>query len=81
MTTAATHGSACGAPRRPVSRSSSSAPTHTGSSLRLGQRGVHGWLGVLPDLPDTGEDDWREIAGILADAYRNVAPRGLTEPY
>lgn len=34
--------------------------------------GQRGWLGVRLDLPGT---DWDLIAGLVADAYRTVAPR------
>jgi hypothetical protein len=35
--------------------------------------GGRGWLGVRLDV----EVDWDEVAGIVADAYRTVAPRKL----
>ena len=35
--------------------------------------GHRGWLGVRLDV----EVDWDEIAGIIADAYRLVAPKAL----
>jgi hypothetical protein len=35
--------------------------------------GHRGWLGVRLDV----EVDWDEVAGIVADAYRMVAPKGL----
>jgi hypothetical protein len=35
--------------------------------------GGRGWLGVRLDVPH----DWDEIAEIVADAYREVAPRTL----
>jgi hypothetical protein len=35
--------------------------------------GGRGWLGVRLDI----DLDWNEIAGICADAYRAVAPKGL----
>jgi hypothetical protein len=35
--------------------------------------GHRGWLGVRLDV----EVDWAEIAEIVADAYRMVAPKGL----
>jgi hypothetical protein len=35
--------------------------------------GHRGWLGVRLDV----EVDWDEVAGIVADAYRLVAPRAL----
>jgi hypothetical protein len=35
--------------------------------------GGRGWLGVRLDVPV----DWAEIAGIVADAYRVVAPKTL----
>ena len=43
----------------------------------LDKWGVHRLGGVFLDLPETGEDHWHEIAAILAEAYRCVAPRGL----
>ena len=36
--------------------------------------GGRGWLGVCLDV----DPDWREIAEICADAYRQVAPKRLT---
>jgi hypothetical protein len=36
--------------------------------------GVRGWLGVYLDVPDL---DWDEIAEIVGDAYREVAPKKL----
>jgi len=36
--------------------------------------GGKGWVGVRLDVPDT---DWDEIAEIVEDAYRMVAPRKL----
>jgi hypothetical protein len=36
--------------------------------------GYRGWLGVRLDTPPP---DWEEIAGIVDDAYRTVAPRAL----
>ena len=36
--------------------------------------GVRGWLGVYLDVPDV---DWTEVAEIVTDAYRQVAPRRL----
>jgi hypothetical protein len=35
------------------------------------------WLGVFLDLPDAEDVDWDEIAAILKDAYRLVAPASL----
>ncbi len=35
--------------------------------------GVRGWLGVRLDVPQ----DWDEIADLVADAYRLVAPKRL----
>ena len=37
--------------------------------------GGRGWLGVYLDVPGV---DWDEIAEIVADAYREVAPKRLT---
>ena len=36
--------------------------------------GVRGWVGVYLDVPEV---DWAEIAEIVADAYRTVAPKRL----
>lgn len=36
--------------------------------------GVRGWLGVYLDVPGV---DWDEIAEIVAEAYRTVAPKKL----
>ena len=38
--------------------------------------GGRGWLGVYLDVPV----DWDEIAEIVEDAYRTVAPKRLVEP-
>jgi hypothetical protein len=35
------------------------------------------WLGVYVDTNGTDRVDWNEIAGIIEDAYRTVAPRAL----
>jgi hypothetical protein len=35
--------------------------------------GHRGWLGVYLDVPQ----DWSELAEIVLDAYRSVAPRSL----
>lgn len=36
-----------------------------------------GWLGVYLDGRGTDRVDWTEIAGILEDAFRTVAPKAL----
>lgn len=36
--------------------------------------GVRGWVGVYLDVPGL---DWDEIAELVADAYREVAPKRL----
>lgn len=36
--------------------------------------GHRGWLGVRLDVPDV---DWDELAELVADAYRTVAPKRL----
>ncbi|MGP3961479.1 MmcQ/YjbR family DNA-binding protein [Nonomuraea sp. 3N208] len=36
--------------------------------------GHRGWLGVYLDVPEL---DWAEIAEIVADAYRQIAPKSL----
>ena len=36
--------------------------------------GQRGWLGVRLDVPDV---DWDEIASLVRDAYRQVAPKQL----
>lgn len=38
--------------------------------------GHRGWLGVRLDVPGT---DWNQIADIVTDAYRVVAPKKLVE--
>jgi hypothetical protein len=41
-------------------------------------RGVFSdWLGVYLDLPGDSGVDWKEIAAIVKDAYRIVAPKHL----
>ena len=41
-------------------------------------RGVFSdWLGVYLDLPGDSRVDWKEIAAIVKDAYRIVAPKHL----
>lgn len=37
--------------------------------------GVKGWLGVYLDVPDV---DWDELAEIVRDAYRQIAPAKLS---
>lgn len=36
-----------------------------------------GWLGVYLDTVKDHKVDWREIAAILEDAYRHIAPKAL----
>ncbi|TMR22836.1 MmcQ/YjbR family DNA-binding protein [Nonomuraea turkmeniaca] len=36
--------------------------------------GHRGWLGVYLDVPEV---DWAEVAEIVADAYRQIAPKTL----
>ncbi|MGP3915694.1 MmcQ/YjbR family DNA-binding protein [Nonomuraea sp. 10N515B] len=36
--------------------------------------GHRGWLGVYLDVPEV---DWAEVAEIVADAYRQIAPKSL----
>ena len=36
-----------------------------------------GWLGVFLDLSGKNRMEWDEIAAILEDAYRHVAPKSL----
>ena len=38
--------------------------------------GHRGWLGVYLDVEDV---DWEEIAEIVVDAYRQIAPKSLVE--
>lgn len=40
--------------------------------------GHRGWLGVNLDALAAGEADWDEIAEVVTDAYREIAPRRLT---
>ena len=35
------------------------------------------WLGVYLDTSGTHEIDWGEIAAIIEDAYRHIAPKAL----
>lgn len=37
--------------------------------------GVRGWVGVYLDLPE--DPDWAEVAELIEDAYRLVAPKKL----
>lgn len=37
--------------------------------------GARGWVGIALDLPDA--PDWAEVAELLEDAYRMIAPRRL----
>jgi hypothetical protein len=41
--------------------------------------GHRGWIGVRIDDVDGSGPDWAEIAEIVCDAYRQVAPRRLAE--
>ena len=36
-----------------------------------------GWLGVYLDTAGSNTIDWDEIAAIIEDAYRHVAPKAL----
>ena len=36
--------------------------------------GHRGWIGVYLDVPDV---DWEELASIITDGYRQVAPKRL----
>ncbi|PZG18595.1 MmcQ/YjbR family DNA-binding protein [Nonomuraea aridisoli] len=36
--------------------------------------GHRGWLGVYLDVPEV---DWDEVAELVADAYRQIAPKSL----
>jgi hypothetical protein len=37
------------------------------------------WLGVYLDTDGDDRVDWDEIAGIVEDAFRTVAPKTLTD--
>ena len=37
-----------------------------------------GWLGIYLDLPGKHRVDWNEIAAVLQEAYRHIAPKSLT---
>lgn len=37
--------------------------------------GVSGWVGLRLDI----SPDWQEVAAVIADAYRKVAPKTLVE--
>ncbi|GAB2469163.1 MmcQ/YjbR family DNA-binding protein [Jatrophihabitans fulvus] len=41
--------------------------------------GPSGWLGVRLEADGLPEPDWDEVAEIVADAYRKVAPKTLLE--
>lgn len=47
--------------------------TEPGRFFRPPYVGVRGWIGVRLDL----DPDWDEVAGILVEAYRLVAPKRL----
>jgi hypothetical protein len=63
------------------------------SPKRIGQRGrppilssqpsaggtFADWVRVFLDSPPPTAADWREIAAILRDAYRHIAPRSLVK--
>ena len=49
-------------------------PAAPGRFFRPPYVGHRGWLGVYLDVEDV---DWEELATILEDAYRQVAPRRL----
>ena len=36
-----------------------------------------GWLGLFLDTSGKHKVDWREVAAVVEDAYRHVAPHGL----
>jgi len=38
-----------------------------------------GWLGVYLDTSGTHKVDWGEVAAIVEDAYRHVAPKTLID--
>jgi hypothetical protein len=46
-------------------------------AARVGEGTFSGWLGVFLDLLGPNSVDWSEIAAIIEDAYRIVAPRQL----
>jgi hypothetical protein len=39
--------------------------------------GHRGWVGVRIDTVNGADPDWDEIAEIVRDAYRRIAPKGL----
>lgn len=39
--------------------------------------GHRGWLGVNLDALGTGDVDWDELAEVVTDAYREIAPKRL----
>lgn len=39
--------------------------------------GHRGWLGMRLDLAGDDAVDWAEVAAVVADAYRQVAPKAL----
>jgi hypothetical protein len=60
----------CAAPRDAQETLVAAAPRHFFVPPYVGQRG---WLGVYLDLPA----DWSQIAELVIDAYREVAPKRL----
>jgi len=43
-------------------------------------RGVFAdWLGVYLDMISDSKADWDEVAAIVRDAYRNIAPKALVD--
>lgn len=62
----------CAAPEGAQAELVASDPTRFFIPPYVGHRG---WLGVYLDVPT----DWREIAEIVTDAYRVVAPKKLLE--
>jgi len=47
------------------------APPTSGSGV------FSGWLGLYLDTSGKHKVDWREVAAIVEDAYRHVAPKAL----
>jgi hypothetical protein len=62
----------CAAPPGAQQARVSADPTHYFVPPYVGGRG---WLGVYLDLPV----DWDEVADIVTDAYRQVAPKRLLD--
>jgi hypothetical protein len=67
----------CPAPPGVPEELASAEPERFFRPLRSASGTFSGWLGVFLDGPGENGTDWSEIAAILEEAYRRVAPRQL----